>query len=237
MKFFVKIVIVLLLCVIWHYLFEDKFSEFSGIWIYLEKVILCCVVYGVHRLVEWVADKKFQLKEDVVVESEIEISREKVKSLMESLEKNQLLFLTEDRSDYCILTLNEDVFNLNIKATDRLAANGILLDVKDKEKEKCSVDLFLTISDSEETLLKESPKEVSQMEVIRKYKIDMYIGEATVQVFKAVKKKNKYQNKYLTFFVYKVRDNLYFEGSFWLLENSIFDRNEIITAIFQKVQF
>ena len=96
--------------------------------------------------------------------------------------------------------------------------------------------MFLTISDSKETLLKETLK-VSQMEVIRKYKIDMYIGEATVQVFKTVKKKNKYQNKYLTFFVYKVRDNLYFEGSFWLLENSIFDRNEIITAIFQKVQF
>lgn len=107
------------------------------------------------------------------------------------------------------------------------------LTIKSDETEKCDILLYLIHSDSEEAFWEEEKNSLlkQKLEIVQKYKVNAPAGEVLVQIWKPIKK----ENEYLTVFVYKVREDLYFEGTFWLAKEKHVQKNEWIAAIFQNV--
>lgn len=231
-KLIIKIILAILCLIILHYLFKDKFLEFTGIWSFVEKILLCLLAYGIHLLVEWIANKKFPSDKEDAWKSIYGTSKNDLELLMESLSEDQLLWFTEKKKEkaHCILTLDSKVFDLNLERENRLVMDFMLLTVKDKAK--CEVTLFLSISDSEETLIKKAKSKLPKNNTSQMHKINTLAGEVMIQTSDQADK----DRTYMTIFVYKVRENLYFDGEFWLPEDSSLSADEIVSAIFQKVE-
>lgn len=227
------------ICIIlWHYLDpNDHFEAIKGK-IIVEILFIYSIGYGIHKLVECFFDKAFPVNADEIASPKSTIygmSEKEIVSITRSLSRNQLLWMTEynDADAYCLLTLDDKVFDLDRKKKDQWNIKTDVLTIKNEKKEECFILLFLSVSDSAEALLKKAEDKLSKTEIVKKYTINTSAGEVLVQTLKKIGK----ENQHLIIFIYKVQEHLYFDGNFWLSKDSNFNENEIIAAIFQKVQF
>ena len=224
LKYIAKIILSMIVLIICHYLFGDINMEFEGIWSYIGKIIVCIVAYGIHRFVEWAAEK--------ILPAQPDEAQSKLHVLIESLDKNQVLCYIEKKKDpaYYILTLDESVFELAPKPEDRDVSDLAVFEIKGKRK--CEILLHLSEYDSEEKAINTNKKSLPKNDRSKMYEINTAAGKVKVQTSDYMEK----EKGYVTIFLYKVKDGLYFEGDFFLKEDWELDAEKIVAGVFQKVE-